>query len=254
ITEILRKDQTEIERLTEAVQKAIETRQQELLRALDVQMKSAQQAGDLDALLELRSEVGRVKQGILLGEPVNQPTDAEGRRSFALLRQARDAYNTAATNAKKEFDSKLTQLNERTAGELHQLMRDLTRQGEIDAAIAARDEVNRIRTRTPSQVAASRKPAEGLPVSEHELKPAELLQTLLKTQWRRTYLATGAQETISFERGVTQRGQRWDVLPDGTVALTLGNQVEIWTFNRNLNEAKGYVRGSDRISFTALRQ
>ncbi len=254
VRDILERDQKEITRLTERMTKAVETRQQELLKALEIQMRAAQNAGDLDSLLELRTEIAQVKRGILLGEPKNQPTDDDGRRTFALLKRARDAYNEASTNARIDFEKELSQLNQKTGDELHKVMRDLTRAGEIDAAIAARAEMNRVRGRKQAELAGIANAREGLPTSEHTFTPEQLTQRLLKTSWRRTQIATGAEETVSFERGVTHRGQRWDVLPDGTVMLNAGRNAEIWTFNATLTEAKGYVRGADRISFTALRQ
>ncbi|GAB4241481.1 MAG: hypothetical protein OHK005_04540 [Candidatus Methylacidiphilales bacterium] len=251
---ILEKDKTEVAGLLERLNKAMESRRQELLKALDIQLKAAQNAGDLDTFLELRKEIQQVKKGLLLGEPTHQPADNDGRRSFAILKRARDAYNDALKEENRALGETLTRLNQETGDQLHKVMRDLTRAGEIDAAIAARAEMKRIRERKPSDILNSVVSIEGLPQSEHAFSHQELAQRLLKTTWRQTILATGGQEVITFERGVTQRGQRWDALPDGTVMLTAGRNVEIWTFNATLTEAKGYERGSNRVSFTALRQ
>lgn len=254
VSDILQKDREEVARILARSEAAIERRKEELLKALEIQMAAAQRAGDLDAFLELRSEIERVRRGIMLGEPQHQPTDPEGRRTFATLRQAREAFNTAVANANRDLEADLNRLNDKTAEELHKAMRELTRVGRIEEAVVARDTRNQIRQRKPSQIGSESPPVLELPKSGHSFSQEDLTQRLLKTTWRRTHLATNGVETIGFERGMTTRGQPWQVLPDGTLALTTPQRVEIWVFNRNLTEASGYLRGSDRVSFTAIRQ
>jgi len=104
------------------------------LATLELLQKKAQKAGDLDAVLTVTEELGRVAKG----EPLAD-MDAVGAK-FAELRTVRAQYEAALRLADGAAARKIADLTQKYEKMLMGLQTDLTRKGRIDDATAVKAE------------------------------------------------------------------------------------------------------------------
>ncbi len=104
------------------------------LATLDLLQKKAQQAGNLDFLLTVTEEMGRVTKG----EPLADKDELGAK--FAELKAVRVQYEAAARLADGATARKIGDLTQRYEKLLAGLQADLTRKGQLDGATAVKAE------------------------------------------------------------------------------------------------------------------
>jgi hypothetical protein len=240
----------------EATERPLKDLQTKYREALEKRRASAQAAGNLDHLLEVRAELDLLEQG---DDSATPPKQADLAKLRQIYRDQKAKLSTQVETAKLAVDRDF-------AKEMNALVLDLTKAGQADEARQVKEKLDAFikDAQTRRQQAAAPKPAVEEPAEVEDAKGVDALKKLLTSgswSWHVGDTDTQAYATIRFLEtgGVKGIGwlTGWEAIDGSTFKMIFQNNPNsYWVFklakNRKTAESvdgDGAMKGPKSLKY-----